>query len=707
MKSTPGEGHGNEGLQDEGNGNEDGTEIPSFPRDDQSLETNVTRPIEGDNPRQEAADVLRESGISPRKHPKLFKEITSFRTLTKHISKVPKNLQTQVLKKHKAENKGRCATYLAKKIGIGRRAVFSPKKSKSTRKAVMESKKSHVLKFLKNSDNSTPLPGKRDSLKKGAVQRYTLNDTVANLYLRYKQENPNVKLGRASFANMRPSWMKPIQWATRRQCLCHIHQNACLKLKAIKQPSSPNVFIKMHDADSISALLNELPEGTINFSVWEKEDVVHEGTVIKKMRLKEHEVSKAKFCDLFMKEFENLREHIRRTTTQYVQLDQLKQKMDPLKEATCQIDYSENYLCSYQDEPSQVFYDKRQITLHPMVIHFRQQNGSLDHKSYIGMCDDKNHSAPTTLAFISKLITELKILLPDLEILHFISDSPASQYRNRSIVKLVSHSQVFFAGITTSWDYLESGHGKGPCDGIGGSLKKSADIAVKKGKIISGAKDMFNWAAETESAIKCIYIESNDIKDAERRLRNPTQVKGLSLIHSLRPFQGSIWMRETSCYGPCCSSEPKCAGWIDTGIPVTTDLTTENESLNEEEPPVTRSFGKQTVTEVTSHASDKDNNPPNMVEQNVALEDEEEIQSSVQGKQKYSIGDFVQANYEGKEYVGKILEYSAQEDDYFIDFMCKGRKNQYIWPKRKDQLWVVESNIKRVVTMKDGTLVSE
>ena len=45
------------------------------------------------------------------------------------------------------------------------------------------------------------------------------------------------------------------------------------------------------------------------------------------------------------------------------------------------------------------------------------------------------------------------------------------------------------------WSYLESGHGKGPCDGLGARVKRSADNAVKQGKVsIQSAADFLKWA---------------------------------------------------------------------------------------------------------------------------------------------------------------------------------------------------------------------
>ena len=58
---------------------------------------------------------------------------------------------------------------------------------------------------------------------------------------------------------------------------------------------------------------------------------------------------------------------------------------------------------------------------------------------------------------------------------------------------LISHYPEIFH-IRATWDFLEAGHGKGPCDGFGASVKRSADMDIKQGKcIIQTAEDFFAW----------------------------------------------------------------------------------------------------------------------------------------------------------------------------------------------------------------------
>jgi hypothetical protein len=179
----------------------------------------------------------------------------------------------------------------------------------------------------------------------------------------------------------------------------------------------------------------------------------------------------------------------------------------------------------------------------------------LQHKSFIGINEEKSHSAGTTVAFLKKLVPTLKESFPGLEHINYVSDSPANQYRNKSIVKLISEHEYIFGGVSCSWDFLETGHGKGPCDGVGGTIKKGADIAIKSGRIISNVDEFYTWAKDFSPKMTCLLVTPQDVRLASRHLTGAKFVKNLSKAHSIRPYKNQLWMRETSCYRPCCQKE--------------------------------------------------------------------------------------------------------------------------------------------------------
>ena len=57
---------------------------------------------------------------------------------------------------------------------------------------------------------------------------------------------------------------------------------------------------------------------------------------------------------------------------------------------------------------------------------------------------------------------------------------------------ITTHHRELF-GVNATWQYFESGHGKGAYDGVGGAVKPSADLAVKMGTLIKTADNLYNW----------------------------------------------------------------------------------------------------------------------------------------------------------------------------------------------------------------------
>ena len=173
---------------------------------------------------------------------------------------------------------------------------------------------------------------------------------------------------------------------------------------------------------------------------------------------------------------------------------------------------------------------------------------------------------------LKKLISELKMLVPDIRRIHYLTDSPTSQYRNKSIFRLIlTHKEEF--GVQARWNYLESGHGKGPCDGLGASVKRSADNAIKHGKAsIQNASDFFSYAQKTmeegSSKVKYIYYTQEDYDEAKSTLDAKTliqAVQGTFKIHyvvAINPMQ--IYTRNVSCYGQQCIddvTQSNCEGY--------------------------------------------------------------------------------------------------------------------------------------------------
>ena len=96
------------------------------------------------------------------------------------------------------------------------------------------------------------------------------------------------------------------------------------------------------------------------------------------------------------------------------------------------MDFSENYTCTSMDEVQSAYWCQSMVTIHPVVVYYKE-NEKLMHKSFAFISDELSHTASAVFAFIKELIPMLKDIIPFMSYLHYISDSPTSQYRNKYI----------------------------------------------------------------------------------------------------------------------------------------------------------------------------------------------------------------------------------------------------------------------------------
>lgn len=114
-------------------------------------------------------------------------------------------------------------------------------------------------------------------------------------------------------------------------------------------------------------------------------------------------------------------------------------------------------------------------------------------RSFVIVSNELSHSPIAVHAFLDRIITEGKQTDPDVKMIHYWTDGHKSQQRNKQIFYTVAnHPQIY--GIQARWNYFKVGHGKGPCDGLGGRTKRIADEAIRSGEaVIPDAEDFFRW----------------------------------------------------------------------------------------------------------------------------------------------------------------------------------------------------------------------
>ena len=112
-------------------------------------------------------------------------------------------------------------------------------------------------------------------------------------------------------------------------------------------------------------------------------------------------------------------------------------------------------------------------TLHSFVCYYRSGT-ELEYIYLVVISDCLKHDTVAVYLFQRNLVKILKNKINfDIKKLIYFSDSVASHYKNyKNFVNLCNHKADF--EIDAEWYSFATSHGKGLCDGLGGTVKRLA-----------------------------------------------------------------------------------------------------------------------------------------------------------------------------------------------------------------------------------------
>ena len=189
-------------------------------------------------------------------------------------------------------------------------------------------------------------------------------------------------------------------------------------------------------------------------------------------------------------------------------------------------------------------------------------------------------------------------MTPDITEVNFQSDSPSTQYRNRSLFYAICRllSEQFEQIRRITWNYSEAGHGKGIPDGVGATVKGASDNAVKYGEDVHTFDALVSVLSR-----KChkTYIDTVDeayiLKVDEELPLELETFKGTMTVHQFKwtkVHPVAIHFNSVSCFE--CPPEEEC---IHYGLPNSpwTISTPSCSELTPDEPHGEQAAGEQVI----------------------------------------------------------------------------------------------------------------
>lgn len=203
----------------------------------------------------------------------------------------------------------------------------------------------------------------------------------------------------------------------------------------------------------------------------------------------------------------------------------MKHLKTTLPEGECIVlaDFAENYAFVIQEAaPGYHWNNNTQATIYPVVTYYKEKN-EITHKSLVIISDCMYHDAITVYTFSQVLNEFLQAHIPNLRKVHYFSDGAPQQYKNfKNFANVYHHFEDF--GVSAEWNFFATAHGKGPCDGTGGTLKwkaAKASLQLPPEQQITSAEALYRWALQptTFPAIEVKFVSGNEYAPTVDKLR--------------------------------------------------------------------------------------------------------------------------------------------------------------------------------------------
>ena len=159
--------------------------------------------------------------------------------------------------------------------------------------------------------------------------------------------------------------------------------------------------------------------------------------------------------------------------------------------------------------------------------------------SYAAVSECLNHDTVAVHSFQKKFISQLKQKMgrPPSKVYYF-SDGSSAQYKNFKNFSNVLYHEVDF-GMKAEWHFFATAHGKGPCDGIGGTLKRLASKASLQGNVIETPHELFEFLQGNSPTVVIDYFTEEEYQkekhELQERFQNSRPIPGTRKFHALRP----------------------------------------------------------------------------------------------------------------------------------------------------------------------------
>ena len=423
-----------------------------------------------------------------------------------------------------------------------------------------------VTKFYYRSDIVWTSPSVKDEMtvwdesgKKEKLRKYYLEVTVDEALALFRKENPSVKIGRSKFYELKPKNVLFMKDSPADQCKCVQHETfrmllvpfkiqttskdfwskvlcntsdlkgACWKneCKDCKNGQKLMLWIQQNKADN-----NMVDNAEIRWHVWEnQQSVTKSGKPISRQVKTIKEGFPDQLIEIIEDQFSAYLEHVRRKR---IMSNEYQEDISKESNMIIQVDFAMDYNC--QDNAAEIqsaIYGRRNVTIFTCAVYIQKKCNS-----YAVLTDADKYKS-TVRQCMLRILQDV-LLKFDLELVDKLiiwSDGPSNEFRNQFVTGKLLHEIMCLIKKPCVWKYFETSHGKGVCDGIGGTLKACVKRHVR-GKhrddfVVQDYTEFYKVVKPYVPEITLLLLKQKDVE--ESLLSNPWDsckpITGVSKCH--------------------------------------------------------------------------------------------------------------------------------------------------------------------------------
>ena len=389
-----------------------------------------------------------------------------------------------------------------------------------------------VRAFFLSDEISRQHPGKRDYVtikrdgKRIKLQKKTLVMTVMEAFRLFKKEHPNLKIEKSKFAALRPVNVVPVSDKDQNVCCCQYHENFELLVNGIRKhlPNVPSseTLIEQTVCGWYMACYTGVCDNCKEFGMIVDDlfDVSeHDETVIEyyqwndqyRKELVSSSLGEAKA--VLKQQLGVMRRHVFIAKTQLRAIKTLRGQLEE-GEALLQEDFSENYSIKQQNEIMSAHWVSTGVTLFTAVL-----NTTDGVKSFVVVSDELHHDKYAVATFNRKIL-ELANADGRIRQLHMFTDGAGSQFKNRFTLSLLNWPSEMHENLEkVDWSFFGTAHGKGPVDGVGGTVKRAVLRRTLQGQsIVNNAAEFAEVAMTACPNVTVLYVPASEVAEVKLQL---------------------------------------------------------------------------------------------------------------------------------------------------------------------------------------------